>query len=123
MSAVLKRAKNFYCKAMAVELVIFISIVLLLAVLRSSKDSISFLLGVLVSFLPQCVFIYWVFFRKNLQKVTAFYRGEGLKWLVTIVLMVLVLKMVTLNMVLFFLGYFLCLFCNGVFPIFLNRQQ
>lgn len=123
MSAVLKRAKQFYCKAMTLEFVICLSLTLVIAVFCSFYQAYAFLLGTLIAFLPQIIFIYYVLFRKNAQKVTALYRGEGLKWLMTIVLMVVVLKTVTsLNMILFFTGYFLGLFCNGIFPIFLNRQ-
>lgn len=123
MSAVLGRAKKFYCKAMTVEFVIFFSLALLIGLCSSFYQAYSFFLGCFIAFLPQIVFIYYVLFRKNTQKVTALYRGEGIKWLMTIVLMVFVLKTVTsLNMIFFFTGYFLCLFCNGIFPIFLNRQ-
>lgn len=123
MSAVLRRAKQFYCKAMTVEFVICLSLTLVISFGGSFYQAYSFFLGSLIAFLPQVIFIYYVFFRKNTQKVTALYRGEGLKWLMTIVLMVFVLKTVTsLNMILFFTGYFLGLFCNGIFPIFLNRQ-
>ncbi|WP_170152434.1 ATP synthase subunit I [Vespertiliibacter pulmonis] len=108
---------------MIVEFVICLSLTLVIALCSSFHQAYSFFLGSLIAFFPQIIFIYYVLFRKNTQKVTALYRGEGLKWLITIVLMVFVLKTaISLNMMIFFAGYFLGLFCNGIFPIFLNRQ-
>lgn len=126
MSAVLKRTKKLYQKVMIVELVALVSISLLILFLQPIESTISFFLGGLASFLPQCVFIYWVFFRnvaKNANKMTAFYRGEGLKWLATIVLLVVMFKgYSSLNLVLFFSGYFVFLLCNSLLPIFIKAR-
>lgn len=126
MSAVLERTKRLYLKAMWVESVGLASVVLLCGVCVDFSAAFSLLLGGFASFLPFCLFVYWVFFRKsakNANKMTAFYRGEGLKWLATIVLMVAVLKgYPNLNVLAFFGGYFLCLVCNSLLPIVLKRQ-
>lgn len=120
MSAVLESTQKRYRKVIGIELVLLVSLSLLISIGLSQWSGLSFSLGAFTSLLPQCLFIYWVFFRqkaKNANKITAFYRGEGLKWLATIVLMVIALKMVsTLNIALFFAGYFLFLLCNSLLP-------
>lgn len=126
MSAVLDRTRTLYRQVMLLEsgLLCLLSLCLLC---YAMEWGISFLLGSLASFLPFCLFAYWVFFRsqvaKNANKVTAFYRGEGLKWLATIVLVVLGLKLYTsLHLGLFFSGYFLFLVANSLLPVALKRH-
>lgn len=126
MSAVLQQTKQLYRKVMFVECCGVVSGALLVLLVQNVSAAFAFLLGGLSSFLPQCLFIFWVFFRKNTKntnKMAAFYRGEGLKWLATIVLMVAVLiGFPNLNVLLFFSGYFLFLICNGLLPIFLTQR-
>lgn len=123
MSAILQQTQNLYKKVIFIEIGILVSISLLLLFI-SIDDALSFFLGGFASLLPFCVFVYWVFFRKSQHnnKVHAFYRGEGLKWLVTIVFMIAVLKgYAQLNVLYFFGGYFLFLVCNSVFPMVCKR--
>lgn len=125
MSAVLDRTRTLYRKVMLLEsgLLWLLSLGIFC---YAVEGGISFLLGGLASFLPFCLFAYWLFFRqsvaKKANKITAFYRGEGLKWLATIVLVVLGLKLYAdLHIGLFFSGYFLFLVANSLLPIILKR--
>lgn len=123
MSAVLQQAQNLYKKVIFVEGVILVSISLLL-LFYSITQGVSFLLGGIASLLPFCVFVYWVFFKKSQHhnKMRDFYCGEGLKWLFTIVLFVVILKSyANLSVVFFFAGYFCFLLCNSLLPIVLKR--
>lgn len=126
MSAVLERTKKRYFKVMKIALLALICGSGVIVLMQSLQVGLSFFLGGLASFLPQCLFIYWVFFRrtgKKTQKITAFYRGEGLKWLATIVLVVAMLKGIAeLDTMLFFAGYFVLLLVNSLLPLIINGQ-
>ena len=124
MSAVITRAKQQYIKAIKWEIGVILLGVCFVSLIQFSA-SMSFLVGAFSAFLPHCVFVYWVFFRaaKNQQKITAFYRGEGIKWLVAIILIALSFIFIPhLKLLFFFIGYILVLGLNIVLPIALNRQ-
>lgn len=125
MSAVLSEAKQHYKKMLWAEMVFLIVLCLAFSVVRGYY-AISLLVGGLVALVPQVILIYWVFFRKlpsNVNKMSVFYRGEGLKWLVTILLMVMVFKFFTsVHLVTFFTGYFMMLLCNSLLPFFFRRR-
>ena len=126
MSAVINRAKSQYKQALKVEF--FLLCVFALGVsLWKMNFNFSFLGGALASFLPHLVFVYWVFFKKsakNQSKMTAFYRGEGMKWLVTIILVLGCFKLIpALDVVLFFVGYFIALFLNNMIPFVLSKHH
>ncbi|AGQ38893.1 hypothetical protein J450_07165 [Mannheimia haemolytica D171] len=56
--------------------------------------------------------------------MTAFYRGEGMKWLVTIILVIGCFKLIpALDVVLFFVGYFIALFLNNMIPFVLSKHH
>lgn len=126
MSTVINKAKQQYQRALGVEIASILILALALGIWKNGV-SISFLLGCLASFLPHAVFVYWVFFRnsaKDRTKMTAFYWGEGIKWVVAIVLIVASLTLIPdLQYLVFFGGYFLALFFNIALPILLSRKS
>lgn len=124
MSAVINRAKQQHLKAIKWEMGLIIFITFFLYFIKGMA-SFSFLAGALSSFLPHCAFVYWIFFKsaKNQQKVTAFYRSEGIKWLVAILLITASFTLVpNLQLLFYFVGYFLALCLNIMLPIMLNRH-
>lgn len=124
MSAVLTRAKRQYFYAIKWKFGIVLLLSCFIAGIKSQLF-LSFLSGALSGLLPHCLFVYWVFFKpvKNQKKLTAFYRGEGLKWLITIMLIVASLTLIPdLQFLVFFAGYFLTLFLNIILPIMLNKK-
>ena len=126
MSCVINQAKQHYRKALLIELGIIIFATLIVSVFRFDV-TMSFLSGLLSSFLPFCLFVYWIFFRftpKNQSKMNALYRGEGLKWLLTIVLVVASFKlMMNLNVLAFFIGYIMMLVFNNLIPFVLSKVK
>ena len=64
MSAVLQQTKQLYRKVMFVECCGVVSGALLVLLVQNVSAAFAFLLGGLSSFLPQCLFIFWVFFVK-----------------------------------------------------------
>ncbi|QIW15127.1 hypothetical protein A4G20_01560 [Pasteurellaceae bacterium RH1A] len=121
MSAVIKRAKQDYLKLLKIELALLVITSLILALVKGWV-AISFVLGCLAGFVPYCVFVYWIFFRqksaKNRSPMTAFYQGEGIKWVLTILLIIVVLKgYPQRDLGLFFSGYFLMLFTTSFLPL------
>ncbi|WP_018651457.1 ATP synthase subunit I [Actinobacillus capsulatus] len=126
MSAVINKAKQHYRKALTIEFGVIFVAAIVLAVLNVNQG-LAFLGGSLASFLPHVLFVYWIFFKesaKNQSKMTAFYRGEGLKWLATIMLIVASLKFIPeLHLVLFFVGYFVALLLNNVIPFVLSKRS
>lgn len=121
MSAVLNQTKKNYKYALSIEFILMILCAVSLLVVGQGNTFFSFILGSFASFLPYCCFVYWVFFRKfakNANKMTAFYRGEGIKWLATIVLIVVSFKAYSsLDIKWFFIGYFVFLLLNIIVPI------
>lgn len=126
MSAVLNQAKALYRKTLCVEAVLLAAATVFAMIANQQAVAFSLLFGGLSALLPHCLFVFWVFFRpqaKNANKMTAFYRGEGLKWLLTILLIVILFKSYTaMNFLAFFAGYFVMLLCNSLLPIGFQRQ-
>lgn len=126
MSTVINKAKLQYRRALGAEVGIIIILTFVLFLWPKENVSISFLVGCLSSFLPHCVFVYWVFFRNSVKdrtKMTAFYQGEGIKWLITILLVVACFKLISqLEFIFFFAGYFITLLLNNVIPFVLSRR-
>lgn len=126
MSAVLKQAKQFYRKMLWLEAGLLAVVGLVVITVWGVPHSTSVLLGGLAALIPQGFFIYWVFFRKYphyINKMAVFYRGEGLKWLLTILFMVGVFKLfLSIQVITFFAGYFVMLLCNSLLPLFLRRR-
>ena len=87
MSKVLTQAKNRYQKAIIIESVCLVVFGVFLAIWQG-ESAVDFSLGFISAFVPFCAFAYIVFFRKQdfSTKLTAFYRGEALKFMLTIVL-------------------------------------
>ena len=124
MSKVLAQAKNRYKKAMMIESVCLVVFGLLVA-LWQGKGAVDFGLGFICAFVPFCVFTYIVFFGKQdfSTKLTAFYRGEALKFMLTIVLVGVSFKWLAIShFILFFVGFFTALALNNFIPFLLNRS-
>lgn len=125
MSAVLSKTKHHYRRALLSETAIFALIGAVLIAWRYAVG-MSFFLGVVCALVPFAVSVYWVFFRgKNTddQRIKSFYSGEALKWLVTIILIISVLKLyVGLQIISFFAGYFLALIANSLVPFILLKR-
>ncbi len=126
MSFVVNQAKQHYSHVLVIELGI-IALLTFIVLVFKFDITLSFLFGLLSSFLPFCLFVYWIFFRyspKNQSKMTALYRGEGLKWLLTIVLVVASFKLImNLNVLAFFIGYIMMLFFNNLIPFVLSKVK
>lgn len=127
MSAVISSAKKVYLQALIYESVFFVVISLGLVGVKW-QIALSFGAGSLVALLPFGLFVYWFFFRhreerhSHKDKMRAFYYGEMLKWLLTIVLMILSFRFIpTLSILFFFVGYFIGLITNIMTPMWLNR--
>lgn len=122
MSAVIQRARRSYQKILKIEVGILAGVLLVAGGLGA--DMGSFLLGEFAALLPHCVFVYWVFFRQsviNPQSMATFYRGEGLKWLTTIIVIVVAFKSYdALHHISFFSGFFFTILCNSLLPIILK---
>lgn len=125
MSAVINRTKQHYRKALKSESLIIFALFALLMVWKGNP-SLSFLAGCLAIFLPYCLFVYWIFFKKtakNQSKMTAFYRGEAIKWLTTIALIILSFYLLpSFKVIWFFVGYFVTLLLNNLIPFVLSKR-
>lgn len=124
MSAIIQQAKKHYSKALIIEFVL-ISAVTFLCFLIEKQASLSLLLGFLSAFLPYVSFVYWVFFSpfaKSANKLNTMYKGEGIKWIVAIILIAAVFILYKeINILVFFGGYFVALIINIVLPEIVKR--
>lgn len=110
-------------RLIASQLIVTIMTSLLFTFL-DSKAAYSALLGGLVAVIPNCVFAYRLFVHKDAQAanaiVSSFYRGEAIKLLITIVLLMLVFRFIPVMALVFFTTYILALL---VFWIFLLQVK
>lgn len=125
MSAIIHKTKQNYRYYLTVELALIVVGTVGVSAFFG-YDAFSFLGGALASFLPHCLFVFWVFFRKKsalyANKLTSLYQGEALKWLLTILLIVAAFTLyATIHIALFASGYFLMLVCNSLLPLCLKR--
>lgn len=126
MSAVISRSKKTYYKAIKNTLILF---VLSLIILSFSQINIliSAFWGGCCAIIPHCVFVFWFFNHssaKNTNNLTAFYKGEALKWGVAIILIISAFKTYSeMNFLVFFLSFFLMLMCNSLFPFFFTVKK
>ncbi|WP_373777105.1 ATP synthase subunit I [Glaesserella sp.] len=124
MSAVINQTKQLYRKTLSLELIAFCVLTVVIALWLEKNSAFSFIAGCFASFLPHCLFVYWMFFRNtsiNTHKMSVFYQGEGLKWLATIILIVAFFKFyAAMNYISFFIGYFFILLFNSLLPVFLK---
>ena len=123
MSAVIHRAKKHYFKSLIIQSILMIFLCFFVFIWKNDVV-IDFSIGMLIGYFPHILLVFWVFFRDNSktqQKLTALYYGEALKWLTTILLMVLSLKLITnLNVMPFFIGYILLILLNNLIPFLLS---
>ncbi|MDG2939172.1 ATP synthase subunit I [Bisgaard Taxon 10/6] len=124
MSRVIGQARQQYKKALIVELGGLMFFFLLLC-LWQWKSAVSFGLGFLSAFLPFAVFVLIVFFRKATYStgMTAFYRGEAIKFGLTVICIIACFKLfATMNFIVFFMGYFVALILNNLLPVLIGKK-
>ncbi|TNH09455.1 ATP synthase subunit I [Testudinibacter sp. TR-2022] len=125
MSAVLDRNRKLYHKAFIIELALILIVYALIGLLQPAF-SFPFLLGALIGWLPQLVLVVYVFYlRANLQpehKLKALYQGEGIKIVLTIILLLLVFINIDLTPLAFFAGYFGLILLNNLLPFVLQKH-
>lgn len=123
MSRIIQQAKIQYRNAIQIEIVLMLLSACCFAFWQV-KNALDFLFGFLSALIPFCAFVYFVFYRKqNLStKLTALYRGEAIKFVLTIVLIVISFKWLTVtNFIIFFSGFFMALMLNNLVPFLLRR--
>lgn len=123
MSRIIQQAKIQYRKAIQIELVIMLLLACFFAFWQM-RNGIDFLFGFLSALLPFSVFVYMVFYRKQQlsTKLNTFYRGEAIKFVLTIALIILSFKwLLVTNFVIFFSGFFIALMLNNLIPFLLRR--
>ncbi|SPY34175.1 ATP synthase subunit I [Pasteurella canis] len=124
MSRVIAQAKKKYKISIIAECFILL-ITALVLMSWQWQTAISFYLGAMAIFLPYCVFVFLVFFRKKQQfsnKITYFYYGEGIKFLLTIVCIIATFKFFSsMQPIAFFSGYFIAIILNNILPFLVDK--
>ncbi|WP_032093266.1 MULTISPECIES: ATP synthase subunit I [Pasteurellaceae] len=123
MSAIIKQAKRQYQFALGIELLVLLVIFSVLIALQWNI-AVSFVLGAISVFIPHCFFAASVFFteRQYANKLSAFYRGEVIKFVFTIILIIVAFKLfLSMNFIAFFAGYFLGLVLNNLLPFLISK--
>lgn len=125
MSAIISQTKTYYRRALMAFFVL-LSVISVAVVWINLSVAISFFSGSLASFLPFCLSVYWVFFRQRENKpiaVAEFYKAEGLKWGLTIILVIMSFKLLpVLHYLAFFAGYLFALLGSIVLPLWSKRS-
>ena len=105
MSGILSHAKKNYRKAIVIESLLLVVFYLLIYGWQR-QSAVDFGYGFLSAFLPFCTFIFIIFYRKQnfSTKLTALYRGEFVKFILTIILIAIAFKwLVIKEFILFFI--------------------
>ncbi len=108
MSRIVQQAKVQYQKAIFIEIVIMLLLACFFA-LWQMKSAFDFLFGFLSALIPFGVFVYVVFYRKQhlATKLTALYKGEAIKFVLTIVFISISFKYFSVTNFIIFLVVFL----------------
>lgn len=125
MSRVLAQARAKYKKAILIELFFVVVLGSVIALLSDTQSAVDFYLGFFSAFIPFCVFVYVVFYcNQNLsKKLTALYRGEAIKFVLTILLIIMAFKWLLVTyFIVFFIGFFVALMLNNIIPFLLNKS-
>ncbi|HHE9386049.1 ATP synthase subunit I [Haemophilus influenzae] len=123
MSRILSHAKKNYRKAIIIESLLLVVFYLLIYGWQR-QSAVDFGYGFLSAFLPFCTFIFIVFYRKQnfSTKLTALYKGEAIKFVLTIVFISISFKYFSVtNFIIFFSGFFISLMLNNLVPFLLRR--
>ncbi|WP_109078314.1 ATP synthase subunit I [Aggregatibacter kilianii] len=125
MSRVLAQARAKYKKSIFIEFFIGLVSSSVIALLSNAQSAVDFCLGFSSAFIPFCIFVYVVFYRKQdlSKKLTALYRGEAIKFILTILIIVISFKWLSVTyFIVFFTGFFAALMLNNIIPFLLNRS-
>ena len=123
MSRIIQQAKTQYRNAILIEIVIMLVSACFFAFWQI-KSALDFLLGFFSALLPFSAFIYVVFYLKQqlTTKLTALYRGEAIKFVLTIILISISFRYLEVTkFLLFFSGFFMALMLNNFIPFLLRR--
>ncbi|PJG82522.1 ATP synthase subunit I [Caviibacterium pharyngocola] len=123
MSLVFDNTKKLYKKVFVTE-IFFIIILSLFVYFLFTEQFLPFLLGSLIAFLPQIVFIgYALIIKGNApieNKAKVLYQSEGLKLALTVGLFILVFAGFKPDFAGLFSGYFIVILLNNLLPVFFN---
>ncbi|OOF60029.1 ATP synthase subunit I [Rodentibacter myodis] len=121
MSRIIQQAKTQYRKAIQIEVVIMLLFACFFAFWQI-KNALDFLLGFLSALIPFGVFVYIVFYRNLPAKLTALYKGEAIKFVLTMLFIIASFKwFFVTHFVIFFSGFFMALMLNNLVPFLLRR--
>ena len=123
MSYILSHAKKNYRKAIVIESLLLVVFYLLIYGWQR-QSAVDFGYCFLSAFLPFCTFIFIIFYRKQnfSTKLTALYRAEAIKFVLTMVFIIIAIKwLFVVNFIAFFVGFLLALVLNNIIPLILNK--
>ena len=123
MSRILQQAKVQYKKTVQIEIIVALVVACFFS-FWNIRSAVDFLLGFCSALIPFCAFVYVVFYYKQdfSTKLTALYRGEAIKFALTIILIAVAFKWFAIaSYIAFFAGFFIALMLNNIIPFLLNR--
>ncbi|MBE2896822.1 hypothetical protein HPC38_08055 [Pasteurellaceae bacterium HPA106] len=125
MSTVMAKSQQLYKKVLFITLLLILGLTALLWGFEFQSGS--FLLGCAIAWLAQVAFVVFLFARQQTlllnAKVKALYQAQGLKFGVTVVLFIVVLRTVNIHAGAFFSGYLLVVLFNGLLPFLLSKGK
>ncbi|QLB12134.1 ATP synthase protein I [Bisgaardia hudsonensis] len=123
MSIVIKKTQEKYKLILTFQVVVFV-ITLGIYFLWQNSLILSFFLGGISVFLPYCLFVLFVFFSKQstVNPLKKLYLGELIKFVVTILLIIIILKFFSVDTITFFMGYIVSILLNNLLPFLVKRN-
>lgn len=123
MSAIIEQAKRKYKLALSIEFILILFVFFPLIVWKWNL-AVSFLLGTMSIFIPHCCFVYLMFFtaKEHIPRLKNFYRGEIIKFLLTIILVIFAFKgFEKMHFVAFFTGYLSSILLTNLVPFLVGK--
>lgn len=123
MSLVIQKARKKYKLSLMFEVIFFV-ITLALYFFLQNEQIISFFLGGIAVFLPHCFFVLFVFFiKQNIKSpLKKLYLSELIKFIFTILFIVIILKSFSVSIIAFLVGYVVGILLNNILPFFIGTK-
>lgn len=125
MSVVMAKSQQLYRNILLVTLLLTVGLTALLW--GFGFAALSFMLGCFIAWFSQLAFVVFLFARQRAlpfnAKVKALYQAQGVKFGVTVMLFIIILRIVNVHAGAFFSGYLLVILCHGVLPFLLSKGK
>ncbi len=122
-----KKGQKSGLKLVAFQLLLVLMVALISTVFFSAKSGYSALAGGITFLLPNFIFVYMTFAHAGARQtklvLRGFYAGEAIKLFLTVILLVIFLKYITLSFIAFYSSFSLLIASQWLAPLFFHNNN